>query len=52
MRNSLDEKFPYYLDVIAYDHYPSDTLDHCEVKTWYNTLDNQVVRRNQQDRVL
>jgi hypothetical protein len=52
MTNSLDEKFPYSLDVIAYDHYSSNTLDHCEVETQYNTLDNQVVRWNQQDRVL
>jgi hypothetical protein len=33
MTKSLDEKFPYPLDLIIYDHFPSDSLDYREVKT-------------------
>jgi hypothetical protein len=33
MAKSLDEKFRYPLDVIIYDHFPSDMLDYREVKT-------------------
>jgi hypothetical protein len=33
MTKSLDEKFQYSLDVIGYNHFPSDTLNYREVKT-------------------
>jgi hypothetical protein len=33
MAKSLDEKFPYSLDLIVYDRFPGDSLDYREVKT-------------------
>jgi hypothetical protein len=33
MTKLLDEKFPHDIDLIIYDHYPSNTLDYREVKT-------------------
>jgi len=33
MAKSLDEKFPYPLDVMVYRHFPSEILDNLEVKT-------------------
>jgi hypothetical protein len=33
MAKSLDEKFPYPLDVIVYSHFPNGGLDNLEVKT-------------------
>jgi len=43
MPKSLDEGFSSPLDVIVYDDFPGDMLDYHEVKTRYNTMDNQEV---------
>jgi hypothetical protein len=33
MAKSLNEKFPYSLDLIVYDRFPEDSPDYREVKT-------------------
>jgi hypothetical protein len=38
MAESLDEKFPYPLDMVVYHHFPGDSLDYQEVKALVTIL--------------